>query len=88
MMRRLIISYALVFLADYAFFAIIIHLLTACVYTIYMIKSKPLVGKDNNNFEIMNEIFVCVGAYFLILYTNDYYDIDAKMNIGWFYIGF
>ena len=65
-----------------------VHILSTTLYVIYMIKTKPYIEKANNRFEICNEFFVCIGAMFIMLYCNDTYDTDAKMDIGWFYLAF
>jgi len=64
------------------------HLLISTLYSIYLIKSKPFINKDNTKFEIINEIFISIGAMYFMLYCNDAYDSDSKMDIGWFYLAF
>ena len=88
MIRRLIISYTLVYLNDKPLEAIIIHLITSTLYVIYLIKAKPFTEAHSTRFEIITETFICIGAMYFMLYCNDAYELDSKTDIGWFYLGF
>ena len=81
-------SFTLVYLNDYAVFALWIHLISSTLYLIYFINTKPFTDKDNTKFEIINEYFVCIGAMYIFLYTNNAYDTDTKEKVGWCYLGF
>ena len=88
MIRRLTISYTLVYLNDKPLWAIIIHLITSTLYVVYLIKTKPFIKAHSTRFEIITETFICIGAMYFMLYCNDAYEIDSKTDIGWFYLGF
>jgi len=88
MIRRATVCYAFVYLNHLPQMAIIIHLLTSTSYLIYLIKSKPFIDNFNTKFEIINEFFISIGAMYFILYCNDSYTEESKMDIGWFYLGF
>ena len=76
MIRRAIVSYALVYFNHLPLFAIQIHLVSATVRVMYLIESKPFLKKHNTAFEVINESFVCIGAMYIMLYCNDNYDLD------------
>jgi len=88
MIRRLIVSYALVYLNDKPLEAIIMHLIISTLYVVYLIKTKPFIEANSTRFEIITETFICIGAMYFMLYCNDGYELDSKTDIGWFYLGF
>jgi len=88
MIRRVIISYALVYLNNEPLLAVIIHLLISTLYVIYLIKSRPFTEEHSTRFEIIVEIFVSIGAIYFMVFCNDDYESNSKTNIGWFYLAF
>ena len=61
---------------------------TTTLYIVYLIKSKPFKEYSNSTFEIINEYFICVGAMYIMMFTNDAFDSDTKVDIGLFYLSF
>ena len=48
--------------------------------------SKPMKSKSMNNIEIMNEVFVLMSSYYMILYTSWMEDVGIRYVIGFVHL--
>ena len=54
---------------------------------LFMIHVKPFEVYKMNYQEIVNETFVLIAAYVMLLYSEFVPDYDIRYYIGWFHIG-
>jgi hypothetical protein len=54
--------------------------------TVYVGVFKPLQSTKSNRIEIMNEVFVTISTYNLMLFTDFVDSQETKVLCGWFYV--
>jgi hypothetical protein len=50
---------------------------------LYLLHTKPFVEPSQNRMEIMNELFISAGCYFLFLFTDLVLSNETRYTLGW-----
>lgn len=68
--RRMIMVYTLVFLPSYGSFQVIIFVLSALFMLVYVATTQPYEAADMNTQEFINEFFVLLTSYFMLVFSD------------------
>lgn len=69
-LRRMIMVATLILLPEYANFQVSIYVLSSCYTLMYAIQVKPYDNEDLNKQEVINEIFVLISSYFMLIFSD------------------
>jgi hypothetical protein len=81
-LRRMIMVITLILLPDYANFQCSIYVLSACFTLIYVIQVRPYDNEMLNTQEIINECFILVSSYFMLIFSDWIPNTEELTGVG------
>lgn len=85
--RRIIIGAFTVFVGWSPLANIIVNIYVSIAMLGYLVSFKPLITPTLNKIEIMNDIFMVLCSYALILFTDFVPDVEVKYTLGAIFTG-
>ena len=84
--RRLLVCAAIVFLAPWPVFQVILFLATSVAMAAYSFKSHPFHDKHQNWLDIFNEVCITSLSYVTLCFTDYVLSAKTKYELGWWAI--
>ena len=85
-LRRYSVILVLTLLPGNTLSQILTTMISTMVVIAYVSGIRPHARATINNQEIINEITVLIASYPLLIFTNWVWDMDTRVNAGWFLI--
>ena len=85
-LRRYTVILALTTLSWNGNLQILTSMISTMVVIAYIAGVRPHVSPSVNNQEIINEITVLIATYPLLFFTKWVWDMDTRLNAGWFLV--
>lgn len=80
--RRLVMAVSC-FVLPFGCFQLVIMLSMNIATTSYLVHHKPQESKFKNRVELLNEFFIAIASYHMILFTDWIPDHHLQYNLGW-----
>jgi hypothetical protein len=86
LLRRLIFVLIMIYLNNYLFLQLALHIILTLLYISFFLVIKPYRDPEANRWEVFNEICVASVSYILIIISDENLSLELKETVGAFYV--